>query len=243
MATKIKNARPRARKRSKKQDELWGEARDPEQVYSLSEGLELLKQSATAKFDETVELAVLVGIDLKNPEQALRGTITLPAGTGKTARVVVFAQGELATQAKQAGADEVGGDDLVEKIEKGFMDFDVVIATPEMMPAVGKLGRTLGPRGLMPNPKEGTVTDDITKAVADFKGGKVGYRTDKTGNIHMPIGKASFSVEDISANLKVAVAEIVRAKPSGVKGEYLLKVAISSTMGPGFSINLGDVVA
>lgn len=239
MATseKIHNQRPLKRKQGKS----WDKSRDPEAIYGLTEGIDLLKQSATAKFDETVELAILVGIDLKNSEHVVRGTLSLPAGTGKIARVCVFAQGEQSTQAKEAGADFVGDKDLVEKIEKGFLDFDVVIATPEMMPTIAQLGRILGPRGLMPNPKEGTVTTDIPKAVVDFKGGKVGYRADRTGNIHMLIGKASFSAEDIKQNLTTAVLEIVRTKPASVKGEYLQKVSVSSTMGPGICIKLSDL--
>lgn len=236
---KLKNQRPSSRKQGK----AWDKDLDPEALYNLPAGFELLKKSATAKFDETVELAVQLGIDLKNSEQSIRGTVNLPAGTGKIDRVCVFAQGEHATQAKEAGADIVGDKDLVEKIQKGFLDFDVVIATPEMMPVVGQLGRVLGPRGLMPNPKEGTVTTDVTKAVKDFKSGMAGYRTDRTGNVHMRIGRVSFSPEDLTDNLRVAISEIIRAKPSGVKGKYLLKVSLSSTMGPGVGIKLSEIEA
>ena len=235
--TKTHNRRPNSRKKGK----AWDKERDVEKVYNLTEGLDLLKESATAKFDETIEAVILINIDIKNSDQSVRGTISLPAGTGKISRVCVFAQGEQATEAKDAGADIVGDNDLVEKIEKGFMDFDVIIATPEMMPTVGKLGRKLGPRGLMPNPKEGTVTDDIKKAVAEFKSGKVAYRNDRTGNIHLLIGKASFSTEDLSKNLNEVISEIIRVKPSGIKGQYLQKVSLSSTMGPGFEINLSDL--
>lgn len=234
---KVRNQRPKSRKMGKARDKSL----DPEELYDLSAGLELLKKSATAKFDETVELAVQLGIDVKNTEQAIRGTMSLPAGTGKVDRVCVFAQGEQATQAKDAGADLVGDNDLVEKIEKGFLEFDVVIATPDMMPTVGKLGRVLGPRGLMPNPKEGTVTTDIIKAVKDFKGGMAGYRTDQTGNVHMRIGKASFSPEDLTQNLRAVISEIFRVKPAGVKGKYILKVSLSSTMGPGIGIKLSEI--
>ena len=228
-------ARPRPK--SRRQSKSWPKGLDPERLFGPEEGLEFVKSQASAKFDETVELAVVLGIDSKNTDQALRGNVSLPAGTGADTRVCVFAQGEAATQAKDAGADIVGGDDLVKKIEGGFMDFDVVISTPDMMPTVGKLGRVLGPRGLMPNPKEGTVTPDISKAVQDFKSGKVGYRTDKDGNVCVPIGKASFSPQDLGANLETVILELVRSKPSGVKGTYIQKVSISSTMGPGVKLD------
>ncbi len=224
---------PKTRSRGK----AWNKDLDAEKIYELKEGLELMKQSASAKFDETVELAVQLAIDPKNSDQAVRGSISLPAGTGLTTRVCVFAQGELATIAREAGADIVGDNELVEKIEGGFLDFDVVIASPDMMPTVGKLGRVLGPRGLMPNPKDGTVSADIKKAVEDFKSGKVGYRTDKAGNVHMPIGKASFSIEDLIQNLRTALAELVRVKPAGVKGTYLKSINLSSTMGPGIKLS------
>ncbi len=230
---------PKPRKRSK----IWRKGLDPDAQYELTAGLDLVKETANAKFDETVELAVHLGIDPQNTDQALRRTISLPSGTGRETRVCVFAQGEQATIAKKAGADMVGAADLVEKIEGGFLDFDVVIASPDMMATVGKLGRVLGPRGLMPNPKEGTVATDIKKAVEDFKSGRVGYRTDRTGNVHIPIGKASFSREDLVENLNAVISELVRLKPPGVKGIYLKKVSVSSTMGPGFNLNVGELAA
>ena len=229
----MQKTRPKTRTRGK----AWKKELDPDKQYELDEGLDLVKEAASAKFDETVELAVHLGINPKNTDQSLRGTLSLPSGTGSDTRVCVFAQGELASIAKAAGADVVGDNDLVEKIEGGFLDFDVVIASPDMMPTVGKLGRLLGPRGLMPNPKEGTVTSDIKKAVEDFKSGRVGYRTDKTGNVHIPIGKASFSRENLAENLNAVISELIRSKPSGVKGTYVKKVSLSSTMGPGISLD------
>jgi large subunit ribosomal protein L1 len=199
--------------------------------------MDLLKGQKVAKFDETVELAVRLGVDPRKADQIVRGTVPLPSGTGKAVRVAVFAQGEAANQAREAGADVVGADDLVEKVEGGFLDFDVAISTPDLMGQVGKLGRKLGPRGLMPNPKTGTVTMDVAKAVTDFKGGKVEYRTDKFGNVHVPIGKKSFSKDELMANLNAVVEELLRVKPSGSKGRYLRSVTISSTMGPGVRID------
>ena len=210
---------------------------DPESVHGPAEAIELVKGQQTAKFDETVELAVRLGVDPRKADQIVRGTVPLPAGTGKAVRVAVFAQGDKATEAREAGADVVGADDLVEKVEGGFLEFDVAIATPDLMGQVGKLGRKLGPRGLMPNPKTGTVTMDVGKAVADFKGGKVEYRTDKFGNVHVPIGKKSFSKADLLTNLHVVVEELVRAKPSSAKGRYIRSVTVSSTMGPGVRID------
>ena len=210
---------------------------DRDEVYTPSDAMDLLKGQKVAKFDETVELAVRLGVDPRKADQIVRGTVPLPSGTGKAVRVAVFAQGEAANQAREAGADVVGADDLVEKVEGGFLDFDVAISTPDLMGQVGKLGRKLGPRGLMPNPKTGTVTMDVAKAVADFKGGKVEYRTDKFGNVHVPIGKKSFSKDELMANLNAVVEELLRAKPSGSKGRYLRSVTISSTMGPGVRID------
>ena len=210
---------------------------DPEALQGPVEAVDIVKNNKTSNFDETVELAVRLGVDPRKADQIVRGTVPLPAGTGKDVRVAVFAQGEAATQAREAGADVVGADDLVEKVEGGFLDFDVAIATPDLMGQVGKLGRKLGPRGLMPNPKTGTVTMDVGKAVADFKGGKVEYRTDKFGNIHVPIGKKSFSKADLLTNLHAVMDELVRAKPSGSKGRYLRSVTLSSTMGPGVRID------
>jgi large subunit ribosomal protein L1 len=210
---------------------------DRDSLYSPREAVDLLKGHKTAKFDETVELAVRLGVDPRKADQIVRGTVALPSGTGKAVRVAVFAAGEAATAAREAGADVVGADDLVEKVEGGFLDFDIAISTPDLMGQVGKLGRKLGPRGLMPNPKTGTVTPDVAKAVADFKGGRVEYRTDKFGNIHVPIGKKSFSNEQLLANFHAVVEELIRATPSSAKGRYMRSLTISSTMGPGVPVD------
>ena len=210
---------------------------DREANHSPADAIELSKNMATAKFDETLEMVLRLGVDPRKAEEMLRGTVALPSGTGRDVRVAVFAQGEAATAARDAGADHVGDADLAEAVEGGMTDFDVAIATPDMMPVVGKLGRVLGPRGLMPNPKTGTVTDDVAKAVEDFKGGKVEYRTDKNGNVHVPIGKASFDVEALQANLDAVIEELVRVKPAGSKGKYIKKAVLSSTMGPGVKID------
>jgi large subunit ribosomal protein L1 len=210
---------------------------DRDRLHSPVEALELVKSFAKKKFDETVETAVRLGVDPRKADQMIRGTVSLPHGTGKSVRVVAFAQGDPAREAEAAGADVVGGDDLVKRVEEGFLDFDVAIATPDMMGQVGKLGRTLGPRGLMPNPKTGTVTTDIGKAVAEFKAGKVEYRTDRYGNVHVPIGKASFAVEQLAENLHAVLDEIHRAKPASAKGKYLKSASVSSTMGPGVKID------
>jgi large subunit ribosomal protein L1 len=210
---------------------------DREELLGVPEALTKVKSLATAKFDETVELAVRLGVDPRKAEQIVRGTLSLPAGTGKTNRVVVFAAGEAAQAARDAGADEVGAEDLVAKVASGFLDFDVAIATPDLMGQVGGLGRVLGPRGLMPNPKTGTVTMDVAKAVAEFKGGRVEYRTDKIGNVQLRVGKVSFSLEDLVRNVQAVIDELVRVKPSSAKGRYLLSVTVSSTMGPGVKID------
>jgi large subunit ribosomal protein L1 len=210
---------------------------DRNQMFTPAEALALVKGLAPAKFDETVELAVRLGVDPRKADQIVRGTVALPAGTGKDVRVAVFAQGEAAQAARDAGADHVGAEDLAAEVEKGMLDFDVAIATPDLMPLVGRLGRVLGPRGLMPNPKTGTVTQDVAKAVAEFKGGKVEYRTDRYGNIHVPLGKVSFSPEDLSSNFFAVVDELQRAKPSAAKGKYLRSLTISSTMGPGVKVD------
>ena len=210
---------------------------DQEHQHSAHEALELVKGFSGAKFDESIDVAIRLGVDPRKPEEMIRGTVALPSGTGKDVRIAVFAQGAAATAARDAGADYVGGDELAAEVEGGMLDFDVAIATPDMMPAVGKLGRSLGPRGLMPNPKSGTVTDDVAKAVGEFKGGKVEFRTDRFGNVHLPIGKASFEASDLSANLKAAIEELERLKPSSAKGRYLKKVSVSSTMGPGIRID------
>jgi large subunit ribosomal protein L1 len=210
---------------------------DREELLTITEALDKVKNLATAKFDETVELAVRLGVDPRKAEQIVRGTLSLPAGTGRTNRVAVFAAGEAAQSARDAGADTVGAEDLVAKVAGGFLDFDVAIATPDLMGQVGGLGRVLGPRGLMPNPKTGTVTMDVAKAVTEFKGGRVEYRTDKIGNIQLRVGKVSFSREDLVRNVQAVIDEIVRVKPASAKGRYLLSVTVSSTMGPGVKID------
>ena len=210
---------------------------DPQHLYGGQESIELVRSLAQAKFDETIDLVIRLGVDPRKSEEMVRGTVALPSGTGKNVRVAVFAQGEVAPAAKEAGADYVGGEDLASEVEGGMLDFDVAISTPEMMPTVGKLGRALGPRGLMPNPKSGTVTDDPAKAVQDFKGGKVEFRTDRYGNVQVPIGKASFEASDLLNNLKAVVEEIERIKPASAKGRYFRKVSVSSTMGPSVQID------
>jgi large subunit ribosomal protein L1 len=210
---------------------------DRAREYSPSEAFKILKEFPDAKFDETVEVAFRLGIDTRKNEQALRGTVALPHGTGKSVRVAVFAVGEKAREAKDAGADVVGGEELVEEVQKGVIDFDAAVATPDLMAAVGKAGRVLGPRGLMPNPKTGTVTDDIAKAVADIKGGKVEYRADRTGNVHLIIGKKSFEERSLLENYLTVVDEVLRAKPSSAKGRYIKSLAVSSTMGPSVRID------
>ncbi len=211
---------------------------DREHLYGLSEAISMVKASAKASFDETIELAVRLGVDPRKAEQIVRGTLSLPAGTGRTERVAVFAAGEQAAEARAAGADTVGADDLVAKVrDEGFLEFDVAIATPDLMGQVGTLGRVLGPRGLMPNPKTGTVTTDVGKAVTEFKGGRVEYRTDKVGNVHVRVGKASFTADQLRANVSAVIDELVRAKPASAKGRYLRAVALASTMGPGVRID------
>jgi len=212
---------------------------DREHLHSPAEALDVVKSLKSAKFDETVEVAVRLGVDPRKADQIVRGTVALPAGTGKTIRVAVFASGDAAQAARDAGADIVGADDLVEKVNGGFLDFDLAIATPDLMGMVGRLGRVLGPRGLMPNPKTGTVTTDVARAVAEFKGGRVEYRTDKFGNVHVPLGKASFERSDLSTNFKAVLDELQRAKPSAAKGKYVRGITISSTMGPGVRVDPG----
>jgi large subunit ribosomal protein L1 len=210
---------------------------DRETLYSVAEAIDLVQKLSSASFDETVELAVRLGVDPRKADQIVRGTLSLPAGTGRTERVAVFAAGEQAAEARAAGADVVGADDLVARVNGGFLDFDVAIATPDLMGQVGTLGRVLGPRGLMPNPKTGTVTMDVGKAVIEFKGGRVEYRTDKVGNVHIRIGKASFTREQLAANLHAVMEELQRAKPASAKGRYLLSVTVATTMGPGAHID------
>jgi large subunit ribosomal protein L1 len=205
--------------------------------YSVVDACGLVGQTKVAKFDETVEVAVKLGVDPRHADQMIRGAVVLPAGTGQTKRVAVFARGDKATAAQEAGADVVGAEDLVEKVQGGFLDFDVVVASPDMMALVGRLGRILGPRGLMPNPKTGTVTPDVAKAVSDSKGGKIEYRTDKTGIVHAPIGKASFTGDQLSQNLTTVVDALNRQKPATAKGIYMQSVTISCTMGPGIPVD------
>lgn len=212
---------------------------DREATHSPAEALSLCTTLAAAKFDETVDFVARLGVDPRKADQIVRGTVALPAGTGKDVRVAVFAQGEAATAAREAGADHVGGDDLAELVEGGMLDFDVAIASPDMMPTVGKLGRVLGPRGLMPNPKTGTVTTDVAKAVEEFKGGKVEYRTDRYGNVHVPIGRVSFAADALANNFWAVVEELQRARPASAKGRYFRRIGVSSTMGPGIIIDTG----
>ncbi len=212
-------------------------------LHSDADAVSLVKNLATRRFDESVDVVVRLGVDPRKADQMLRGTVSLPSGTGKEVRVAVFAQGEAATTAREAGADFVGADDLAEQVSGGMTDFDVAIATPDMMPVVGKLGRILGPRGLMPNPKTGTVTTDVVRTIEEFKGGKVEYRTDRFANVHVPIGRASFAEEDLLKNLRAVVAELQRAKPAAAKGKYMKKMVLSSSMGPGVRIDPADVGA
>ncbi len=214
-----------------------------EAKYSLDEALDLLKETAYAKFDETVEVAMRLGVDPKYPDQQVRGSVVLPNGTGKSVRVVVFAKGEKEKEARDAGADFTGSDDLIAKIQGGWLDFDKAVATPDMMGAVGKIGKILGPRGLMPNPKVGTVTFDVGKAVRDLKGGKVEFKVDKTGTLHSGIGKISFGKEKIRENFLAFYEAIMKAKPSAAKGTYVRSVAISATMGVGIKLNASALQA
>lgn len=211
--------------------------------YSLDEALKLIKELSYTKFDETVEMAFNLGVDPKKTDQVVRGTVSLPHGTGKKVRVLVFAKGEKEKEALEAGADYVGAEDLVEKIQKGWLDFDKAVATPDIMGLVGKLGKILGPRGLMPNPKLGTVTFDVAKAVREIKAGKVEYKTDKAGVVHVPIGKVSFDTERLLENAKTVIDSITRAKPGTSKGKYMKKIVVSSTMGPGIKIDLNRISA
>ena len=210
---------------------------DRDTLYTPLEAVRLAKDTSTTKYDATVEVAMRLGVDPRKADQMVRGTVNLPHGTGKTARVIVFATGEKAAEAAAAGADEVGADDLIERIQKGFLDFDAAVATPDQMGKVGKIARILGPRGLMPNPKTGTVTADVTKAVSDIKGGKVNFRVDKQANLHLVIGKVSFDEAKLVENYGAALDEISRAKPASSKGTYLRKVAVSTTMGPGIQVD------
>lgn len=210
---------------------------DRDQLFTPAEAVELVKGLGTAGFDESIELAIRLGVDPRKADQIVRGTVALPSGTGRDVRVAVFASGAAAAAAREAGADHVGADDLAAEVEGGMTDFDVAIATPDLMPVVGRLGRVLGPRGLMPNPKTGTVTTDVAKAVEEFKGGKVEYRTDRYGNVHVPIGKVSFDVAALEANFRAVLEEIQRAKPASAKGRYIRKISLSPTMGPSVKID------
>ena len=210
---------------------------DKAELHEPAQAFELVKSLATRNFDETVEVAFKLGVDPRKADQMLRSTVSLPAGTGKDVRVAVFATGDAAEEARTAGADVVGAEDLVDRVQKGFLDFDVAIATPDLMGQVGKLGRVLGPRGLMPNPKTGTVTTDVGRTVGEFKGGKVEYRTDRFGNVHVPIGQASFERDALGANLRVVLEELERVKPSSAKGRYFQRITLTSTMGPGVKID------
>ena len=218
-------------KHGKKYENALKEIEDGK-VYSVSEGIELLKKVAFAKFDETVELHVRLGVDPKYADQQVRGAVVLPHGTGKSKRVLVFAKGDKVKEAEDAGADFVGSDEIVQKIQGGWLDFDVAVATPDMMGTVGRLGKILGPRGLMPNPKLGTVTMDLTKAVAEIKAGKVEYRTDKAGNVHCPIGKISFEPSKLEENLRMLIDTLNRVRPAAAKGQYIRSVTVAATMSP-----------
>mgnify|MGYP001519608845 CR=1 FL=1 len=228
------------KKRSQKYVEALAKV-EKGKAYTVDEAVKLVKETSTTKFDGSVEVAIRLNVDTKKADQQLRGAIVLPKGTGKTTRVIVIAKGEAATKAKEAGADYVGGEELIPKIQnEGWLDFDVVVATPDMMGVVGRLGRVLGPKGLMPNPKTGTVTMDPAKAVADAKAGRVEYRTDSFGNVHAVIGKVSFSEEDLKENLNAFVSTIMKIRPASVKGDYVKNIAITSTMGPGIKISLNS---
>ena len=227
-------------KLSKKQKAQEGTV-DRNRFYPVDEALAIVKKNATAKFDETVEIALNLGVDPRHADQMVRGVVNLPKGTGKAVRVAVFAKGAKAEEATKAGADVVGAEDLMETIQGGQIDFDRVIATPDMMGVVGRLGKVLGPKGLMPNPKLGTVTMDVAKAVTDAKGGQVEFRVEKAGIIHAGIGKASFSEADLGENFRAFVDAIVKAKPTGAKGKFVQKVSVSSTMGPGVKVDLAEI--
>ena len=229
-------------KQTKKQKALAGTV-DREKLYGVDEAIALAQKNATAKFDETIEVALNLGVDPRHADQMVRGVVTLPAGTGKTVRVGVFAKGAKADEAREAGADVVGAEDLLEIVQGGKIEFDRCIATPDMMGLVGRLGKVLGPKGLMPNPKLGTVTMNVAEAVKAAKGGQVEYRVEKAGIIHSGIGKASFPAEDLRANFDALVDAVVKAKPSGAKGKYLRKVAVSSSMGPGVKVDVAQVSA
>ena len=215
---------------------------DLEKNYDIKPALELAKETATANFDETIEISIRLGIDPGQNDQQVRDTVVLPEGTGNEVKVIAFAQGEKVKEAEQAGADVVGDEELADKIQDGWMDFDAVVATPDMMQVVGKLGPILGPQGLMPNPKTGTVTFDIGKAISDLKAGKIEYRADTGGNVNVPLGKASFDLEELYTNFEAFTDALIRSRPSGVKGRYLLNISVAATMGPGIKIDRDEVL-
>jgi large subunit ribosomal protein L1 len=225
-------------KRSKAYRKVY-ENVEPERLYTPAEAVALAKSTSTTKFDSTVEVAFRLGVDPRKADQMVRGTVNLPNGTGKTARVLVFATGARAEEAEAAGADYVGSDELIERVQGGFLDFDAVVATPDLMGKVGRLGRVLGPRSLMPNPKTGTVTMDVAKAVTEIKGGKIEFRVDKNSNLHLIIGKSSFSDRALVENYAAAIDEVLRLKPAAAKGKYVKKIAITTTMGPGIQVDPG----
>ena len=229
--------------KSGKRFKAASEAVDQKKHYEVAEAIKLVKENARAKFDETIELSMNLGVDPRHADQNVRGVIDLPHGTGKTIRVGVFAKGEKADEAKAAGADVVGADDLAETIQKGDIQFDRCVATPDMMPVVGKLGKILGPRGLMPNPKLGSVTQDVAQAIKSAKGGQVEYRVEKAGIVHTGVGKASFSEEALLENVRTLVEAVNKAKPSGVKGNYIKRISLSSTMGPGVWLDVSTILA
>jgi large subunit ribosomal protein L1 len=216
---------------------------DREKLYAPDEAIALLKEIATAKFDETVEVHIRTGVDPRHADQVVRGSAALPAGTGKTRRVIAFATGDKAREAEEAGADAAGGEELVARIQGGWLDFDVAVATPEMMGMVGRLGRVLGPRGLMPNPRTGTVTPDVGRVIREVKGGRVDFRVDKTAVIHLPIGRVSFTEDQLRQNLTAAIDAVVRAKPSAARGQYIRSVTLTTTMGPGIRLDLAPTLA
>lgn len=225
-----------------KKQKIAADMIDREKFYALDEAVEIIKSNATSKFDETVEIAMNLGVDPRHSDQMVRGVIQLPNGTGKSVRVAVFARGDKAEEATKAGADLVGAEDLMEKVQAGEMNFDRCIATPDMMAVVGRLGKVLGPRGLMPNPKLGTVTPNVAEAVQAAKGGQVEFRAEKSGIIHAGLGKSSFTKEALSENIKAFVSAVAKSKPSGAKGTFIKKIAVSSTMGPGVKLEISDVV-
>ena len=241
-ATAAKAAKPRVKKHGKRYAALAQKV-DRAKAYAPAEAVKLVKETATAKFDTTVELHLRMGVDPRHADQMVRGSAVLPNGTGKTVRVIAFAQGDKAREATAAGADLVGADDLAKRIEGGWLDFDVAIATPDLMGAVGRLGKVLGPRGLMPNPKSGTVTFDVTKAVRDAKGGRIEFRVDKTGVIHIVVGKSSFSEPALVQNLATIMDAINRARPAGLKGNYIETIYLTTTQGPSVKLDLGGAVA